>query len=65
MIYKRYREESEAARMVCILFHKCCCMIQTENVLETDTVMFAGRGRESIETTEKDAGTPCKASASF
>lgn len=49
----------------CMLFHKCCCMIQTENIPETDTLMFAGRGRESIETTKTDADTPCKASASF
>lgn len=62
MVYKRYREESEAARMVWINSlllseHEFSC-IWLMLILQT-WMDFADRGREGTETDEKDNGPSC------
>lgn len=67
MMYKRYREESDAARMVGYSFQNFCNFIVAiyaksvpeEIFKQTYVKIFPGGGRESIETTEKNIGSPC------
>ena len=72
MMYKRYREESDAAKMVGSIlfrsfrFHFLAITSQIcsqEKYLKTHVYpyifSFSGGGRESIETTEKNIGSSC------
>lgn len=71
MMYKRYREESDAAKMVgyFILFRSFAfhflaitSQICSQEILKHTYIyiyIFSGGGRESIETTEKNIGSSC------
>jgi hypothetical protein len=63
MLYKRYREESETAKMVCTLFclaFSCCkywiCLIDP---------LIADGGGKGVETAAENDGSPCPASTEF
>ena len=69
MMYKRYREESEAARMVCTYSLSYTCVVNFvlgQHVVRIKSKRYyvlADRGREGIEAIEKDIGSPCYASS--
>lgn len=63
MLYKRYREESETAKMVCTLILSCILLLQILDCLIDPPI--ADGGGKGVETAAENDGSPCTASAEF